>query len=155
MDMNLPLKIYPPLIGQVNPRKLRFSDLPLIGQPPPTPPSPKNEKVLIWPPTNFWNFSGCQKKKFSHGLLSFLSLWKVQKAQVKFEYAVVFLDTSCKKNVYKMSRRLPKHLNVFWTFNLRSIFRRIGDHSFSTYTKFSEKLTFLTPWYAHAHDTHP
>ena len=24
----------------------------------------------------------------------------------------------------------------------------IRDHSFSTYTKFSEKLTFLTPWYA-------
>ena len=23
------------------------------------------------------------------------------------------------------------------------------DHSFSTYAKFSEKLTFLTPWYAH------
>ena len=23
------------------------------------------------------------------------------------------------------------------------------DHSFNTYTKFSEKLTFLTPWYAH------
>ena len=25
----------------------------------------------------------------------------------------------------------------------------IGDHPFSTYAKFSEKLTFLTPWYAH------
>ena len=25
----------------------------------------------------------------------------------------------------------------------------IGDHSFSTYVKFSEKLTFLTLWYTH------
>ena len=25
----------------------------------------------------------------------------------------------------------------------------IRDHSFSTYAKFSEKLTFLTPWYIH------
>ena len=24
-----------------------------------------------------------------------------------------------------------------------------GDHSFSTYAKFLEKLTSLTPWYAH------
>ena len=25
----------------------------------------------------------------------------------------------------------------------------LGGHPFSTYAKFSEKLTFLTPWYAH------
>ena len=25
----------------------------------------------------------------------------------------------------------------------------VGDHSFSTYAKFSEKLTFLNPRYAH------
>ena len=24
-----------------------------------------------------------------------------------------------------------------------------GDHPLSTYAKFSEKLTFLSPWYAH------
>ena len=29
--------------------------------------------------------------------------------------------------------------------------RLFGDHSFSTYVKFSEKLTFLTPSYAHVH----
>ena len=28
-------------------------------------------------------------------------------------------------------------------------FKRILGHPFSTYTKFSEKLTFLTPWCAH------
>ena len=27
----------------------------------------------------------------------------------------------------------------------------LGYHSFSTYSNFSEKLTFLTPWYVHAH----
>ena len=27
--------------------------------------------------------------------------------------------------------------------------KHLWDHSFSTYAKFSEKLTFLTPWYAH------
>ena len=34
---------------------------------------------------------------------------------------------------------------------LRSVQLSIGiwDHSFSTYAKFSEKLTFLTPRYAH------
>ena len=27
----------------------------------------------------------------------------------------------------------------------------VWGHSFSTYAKFSEKLTFLNPWYAHIH----
>ena len=25
----------------------------------------------------------------------------------------------------------------------------VGDHSFSTYARFSKKVTFATPWYAH------
>ena len=30
-----------------------------------------------------------------------------------------------------------------------------GDHLFSTYVKFSEKLIFLTNWYAHVHEWTP
>ena len=34
-------------------------------------------------------------------------------------------------------------------FLIISHFHALGDHSFSTFAQFSEKITFLTPWYAH------
>ena len=43
---------------------------------------------------------------------------------------------------------IPVNYCTFWTA-LKSYKYKIGDHSFSTYAKFSEKLIFLTPWYAH------
>ena len=40
-----------------------------------------------------------------------------------------------------------KGLQAMPITNKRSAYSR--DYSVSTYIKFSEKLTFLTPWYAH------
>ena len=49
-------------------------------------------------------------------------------------------------NVHNQRPYLRLCPNISFSFNLKGY---SGDHSFSTYTKFSEKLTFLTPRYAH------
>ena len=44
----------------------------------------------------------------------------------------------------------------FWLMCLEKhehILTHIKDHPFSTFVKFSGKLTFLTPWYAHVRNT--
>ena len=59
------------------------------------------------------------------------------------------------KNLVLEFLGLRKHHNTFWV-TVKSppiIYEGLGtnglrDHSFSTYAKFSEKLTFLTSWYA-------
>ena len=40
-------------------------------------------------------------------------------------------------------------IQVFWDFSFIISQWDEKGHPLSTYTKFSEKLTFLTPWYAH------
>ena len=46
----------------------------------------------------------------------------------------------------KTSREFWKHYNISYYEQNCPIIR---DHSFSTFAKFSEKLSFLAPWYAH------
>ena len=41
--------------------------------------------------------------------------------------------------------------NILRTINTRFWLSFPRDHSFSTFEKFPEKLTFLTPWYKHVH----
>ena len=43
----------------------------------------------------------------------------------------------------------PLRVSVFPTVTLFLQVFKFGDHSFITYSKFSKKLTFLTPWCAH------
>ena len=78
---------------------------------------------------------------------------------------------TCKKNISCSKLLLLQSLNYLgWnilltrvvylmidTYNYFIILRfvhsispfNVGDHSFSTYAKFSKKVTFATPWYAH------
>ena len=46
---------------------------------------------------------------------------------------------------WKIIENTVNHGRNIW--NTLHFIKRIRDHSFSTYAKFSEKLTFLTPWW--------
>ena len=55
--------------------------------------------------------------------------------------------------IYRVPARYQNFISqlwrIFYSFVLCAVFKR--DHSFSTYTKFSKKRTFVTPWHAHRH----
>ena len=42
-----------------------------------------------------------------------------------------------------------RHQDKFQFFTWNNFSSEVRGHSLSTYAKFSEKLTFLTPWYVH------
>ena len=46
-------------------------------------------------------------------------------------------------------RIIKKLTSCYIWFHVVQMHYSARDHSFSTYAKFSEKVTFLTPWYAH------
>ena len=59
--------------------------------------------------------------------------WHLLKTKTNFE--------GCKYKPDHTLQKIRLHSRV-WSW-------RVRDHSFRTHTKFSEKLTFLTLWYAH------
>ena len=63
----------------------------------------------------------------------------------------MFLHQKPKKTPNVNLRNLQWKFHVFTIFSFWKILPQIfmRDHSFSTYAKFPEKLTFLTDWYAH------
>ena len=77
---------------------------------------------------------------------SFLLMTEIRVHMGSFFYLVFIHLDMCLFDVLLLQKQPPwKFLRTFWRSqkNLRR------DHSFSTYAKFSEKLTFLAPWYAH------
>ena len=84
---------------------------------------------------------------------------------IKCEYEISNEKNSTLKYTSKIINYIRKYWKRKWTANFsqhyvgRVIWRSfeniipyrqaLRDHLFSTYAKFFEKLTFLTPWYAH------
>ena len=63
----------------------------------------------------------------------------------------MFLLITCKFNKVKFSGKYGQHNHdsPLWKAEWTDGFNGHWGHPLSTYAKFSEKLTFLTPWYAH------
>ena len=88
-------------------------------------------KKIIFSSESRWNPSHTSSDKLQHGY----------KAVAKFLLLLLI-------NLHLLILGDDK----FWRFSMKfisMIMISLWDHPFSTYAKFSEKLTFLTPWYTH------
>ena len=112
--------------------------------------SPFEKKILVNFKLSFVNYLFCGKIYKTDPVM--LALWKtcyifhftISYFQIQFlEYFLQFI--SSKTTTPKTFWRILL-IKLLW-IRLRQIIHR--DHWFSTLEKFSEKLTFLTPWYLH------
>ena len=70
-------------------------------------------------------------------ILTFKKIYFLKKIKTIILFAILRNNES-----EDLHLKIPVFKNIIWWFNM-------GLHSFSTYAKFSDKLTYLTPWYEH------
>ena len=103
----------------------------------------------------FHGFANFNLLKLFNSFLANVRIFYPLKTAEKQEFFLCFQEV-CNENigqkwvreVWDKSLRDTSQL-LYILSRLKSNKYKIGDHSFSTYAKFSEKLIFLTPWYAH------
>ena len=124
---------------------------------------PKNKHFLP-PDTHMYVYvSGCKKCWF-FGKFWERTKWMIPKQILKlsgiFLYPLRFSEIieenihsgilfSVKLEIYSLEFGQTVSDGFLICFSRYQLKQALWDHSFSTYAKFSEKLIFLAPWYAH------
>ena len=89
--------------------------------------------------------SGCQKKFFSHILLSFLGLWEFQKAQVKIKFMSLWTRDVNERYIKRLEDDLQKQPQemIYQKIILKNVAKFTGKHLYQSF--YFNKIAGLRP----------